>query len=364
MRIDTISAANVKRILYAAAPLLFGALVCDVLALIFSKSPAANFAGFFTGVFSSRFYIGSFLNTAFLLSVAGLGAAAALLNGEYNLGGEGQIYAGGFISAIVCTALKNLPPAAALGLAFFAACIVSAALAILSAALRYYKGASVLLTSFLISSAVVPVINSLIAGPFRMSGNLLATPALPENMRIPHILPPSLLSAAVFSAPVLCAAAWFITYRTPAGRKLCINGVSKEFGRYCGYPQTTMLFSSLAVSGALHGAAGFFAVAGSYYTCHSGFHAGLGWNALTAALAASSNPAYIIPASLALSWIFTGADKTALLGNFSFNFTALVQGILLLTLAVKEFDFGFTAAFQFLKRAYKKNVHIRRRGSA
>ena len=124
-----------------------------------------------------------------------------------------------------------------------------------------------------------------------------------------------------------------------------------------------MLFSSLAVSGALHGAAGFFAVAGSYYTCHSGFHAGLGWNALTAALAASSNPAYIIPASLALSWIFTGADKTALLGNFSFNFTALVQGILLLTLAVKEFDFGFAAAFQFLKSAYKKNVHIRRGGS-
>ena len=55
-----------------------------------------------------------------------------------------------------------------------------------------------------------------------------------------------------------------------------------------------------------------------------------------------------------------GADKTALLGNFSFNFTALVQGILLLTLAVKEFDFGFAAAFQFLKSAYKKNVHIRR----
>ncbi|MGP1458857.1 MAG: ABC transporter permease subunit [Treponema sp.] len=364
MRIDKITAAKAKCILYSAAPLVFGALVCAMLALVFSKSPSTDFAGFFTGVFSSRFYTGSFLNTAFLLSIAGLGAAAALLNGEYNLGGEGQIYAGGFVSAIVCAALKNVPPAAALGMAFTAACAVSAALALLSAVLRYYKGASVLLTSFLISSAAVPVINSLIAGPFRNAGNLLATQPIPENMRIPHILPPSLLSAAAFSAPVLCAAAWLIVYRTPAGRKLCINGVSKEFGRYCGYPQTKMLFSSLAVSGALHGAAGFFAVAGSYYTCHSGFHAGMGWNALTAALAASSNPAYLIPASLALSWIFTGADKTALLGNFSFNFTALVQGILLLCLSVKELNFNFSAALKALKIAYKKNARVRHGGAA
>lgn len=358
MHIDKIKSAAKTNIFYSAAALVFGALLSSVLSVVFSKSNSADFAGFFTGVFSSRFYAGSLLNTAFLLTTAGLGASAALLNGEYNLGGEGQIYAGGFISAVVCASLKNINPVLALCIAFLSAAAVSAAMMLFSAALRCYKGASILLTSFLISSAAIPVINSLIAGAFRNRGNLLATQYVPENMRIPHILPPSLLSSAVFAAPFLCIAAWFFVYRTSAGRKLCINGISKEFGRYCGYPQTKMLFISSAVSGALHGITGFFAVAGSYYTCHSGFYAGTGWNALTVSLAASANPAYIIPSALALSWIFTGAEKTALLGNFSFNFTALVQGILLLCLSVKEFRFRIPQMFKYFKSAYK-NIHVK-----
>lgn len=356
------NAAKVKNIFYSATAMILGALLCAALSVVFSKPHSADFAGFFTGVFSSRFYVGSFLNTAFLLATAALGVSAALLNGEYNLGGEGQIYAGGFISAVVCASLKSVNPILALCIAFLSAATLSAAMMLFSAALRYYKGASILLTSFLISSAAIPVINSLIAGTFRDGGNLLATQYVPENMRIPHILPPSLLSSAAFAAPVLCIAAWFIVYRTSAGRKLCINGISKEFGRYCGYPQTKMLFISTAVSGALHGVTGFFAVVGSYYTCHSGFHSGMGWNALTVSLAASSNPAYIIPSALILSWIFTGAEKTALLGNFSFNFTALVQGILLLCLSVKEFRLKISPVFKRLKSAYKKNMHGKRGG--
>ncbi len=329
-----------KRPLVSSLPALCGAaIVCAALSAAFSKSGLEAFPGFFTGVFSSRFYIGSFLNTAFFLSVAGLGSLIALLNGEYNLGGEGQIYAGGFTAALVTSGLPNAHPAAALAAGFFASAAVSAALALVSAALKHFKGASVLLTSFLISSAAVPLINSLIAGPFRNSGNLLATRFIPESMRLPLLLPPSPLSAAVFCAPALCAAAWYFVFYSAAGRRFCINGISKEFGRYCGYGQTKMLFGALGLSGALHGITGFFAVTGAYYTCHSGFHAGMGWNALTTALAASSNPAYIVPAALALSWVFTGAEKTALLGGFAFNFTALVQGILLFSLSVSDFSF-------------------------
>ena len=322
----------------------FAAFLCAALSAIFSKSGASAFPAFFTGVFSSRFYIGSFLNTAFFLSVAGLGSLIALLLGEYNLGGEGQIYAGGFTAAVVMSGLSGAHPLVA-GLAGgLAGAAVSATLALVSAALKYFKGASVLLTSFLISSATVPIIDSLIAGAFRNSGNLLATRFIPESMRIPQILPPSPLSAAAFFAPLLCAAAWYFVFRTATGRRFCINGISKEFGRYCGYSQTKMLFGALAVSGALHGITGFLAVSGAYYTCHSGFHAGMGWNALTTALAASSNPANIVPAALALSWVFTGAEKAALLGGFSFNFTALVQGILLFSLAVRDFLFKYYSA--------------------
>jgi len=209
-------------------------------------------------------------------------------------------------------------------------------MAVIPAALRQFKNASVLLTTFLVSAAVIPFIDSLIAGPFRGSyGNLLATPFIRGAVRFPHILPPSPLSVLSLLMPLLCAAGWYYMYRTRQGKELCITGISNEFAEYCGYPRTLILYRTLAASGVLHGLTGFIAVTGTYYTCHSGFYAGLGWNALSCALIAGSNPAALIPSSLILSWLFTSADRVALNFNSGFDTGALIQGVMLSCIAIQ-----------------------------
>lgn len=316
---------------------VLGSVASAILATAMTKKANITPISFFTDVLSSKYYAGTILNTSLLLTVSGLGAACALTNGEFNLGGEGQIYAGGFICAIVACAMKNCLPFFAVATAAICAMGFSALLALCSALLKYYKKTSVLLTSFLISSAIIPVIDSLIAGPFKNSGNLLATEFIPQNMRIKQIMPPSPLNIAIILIPIFCFAAYYFLNKTSSGRKIVINGIAPEFGRYCGYNQKAMLFSSMAISGALHGLTGFLAVFGTYFTCHSGFYTGMGWNALTTALVASSNPIAIIPSALTLSWIFTSADKATLTGNFGFNFSALVQGIMLFSISIKVF---------------------------
>ena len=47
------------------------------------------------------FYFGNTLNYAGLLMLCALGSAFAIKNGQMNLGGEGQVYAGGFVSAVL-----------------------------------------------------------------------------------------------------------------------------------------------------------------------------------------------------------------------------------------------------------------------
>ena len=51
------------------------------------------------------YYIGSALNLSALYMIAGCGAALSIKSGELNLGGEGQIYLGGFISAVILGAI-------------------------------------------------------------------------------------------------------------------------------------------------------------------------------------------------------------------------------------------------------------------
>ena len=49
----------------------------------------------------NMYYFGSALNTASLYMVAGCGAAISFKSGELNLGGEGQVYLGGFLTAVL-----------------------------------------------------------------------------------------------------------------------------------------------------------------------------------------------------------------------------------------------------------------------
>lgn len=311
-------------------------LLFTVILLVASSRTFAAAGDFLTGSFTSLYYFGAILNTASLFMAAGLGDAVLLTTGEFNLGGEGQIYAGGFITAVVLSATASLPPVVSLLCALAAAMAVPACMTLVSGLLRQFKNANILLTTFLVSAAVIPFIDSLIAGPFRGSyGNLLATSFIREAVRFPHILAPSPLSAAALTLPLLCTAGWYFIYRTGGGKRLQITGISNEFAEYCGYPRTKIMYGTLAASGALHGITGFIAVTGTYYTCHSGFYTGMGWDALSCALIAGSNPAALIPSSLILSWIFTSADRVALNYNSGFDIGSLIQGIMLSCIAIQ-----------------------------
>ncbi|MCR4952618.1 MAG: ABC transporter permease [Treponema sp.] len=293
---------------------------------------------FFTSlasIFSTPYYFGLMLNTASLFMTAALSAAICIKSGEFNLGAEGQIYAGGFFTAITLSALKNCNPFLSGSLCFLISAVVSGGIALISALLKKYRNASFLLTSFIISAAIVPLIDGLIAGPFRSdSVNLLSTAFIPEKFRFKSILQPSPLNAFFFSAIIFCVAGGFLIYKTSYGKKLCIFGKAPLFARYSGFSDKTILFSASFISGALNGITGAAAVTGTYFTCHKGFAGAFGWNALSVAMIAGSNPFLIIPSSLFLSTILTAADKTSLFSRSGFDISSMIQAVILFLIAI------------------------------
>lgn len=286
------------------------------------------------------YYIGSALNLSALYMIAGTGALISIKSGDFNLGGEGQIYLGGFVSAVILAGLGNttgntgLPLALTVFLALAAALAASALLAALSAVFKLLRNADFLFTSFIASAAIIPFIDALISGPARSkTDNLLATAFIPEAARLPSILEPSPLNASFIFALALCAAAALLLFRTSWGRQLCIMGTSPEFARFAGFANRKLSLSSALFSGALHGLAGAAAISGTYFTCHQGFYAGMGWNALSAALIAGSNPLALIPASFLMGFMTTYANRYALFHNFGFDMSSLIQAVILFLIA-------------------------------
>lgn len=284
------------------------------------------------------YYFGMALNLSSLYMIAGLGAAVSIKSGALNLGGEGQIYLGGFTTALILVKLADLPAPLAMMLSLITAFLASGFLALLSALLQHYRKADFLFTSYIASAATIPFIDGLISGPFRShSNNLLATPFIEQKFRFPSILKPSSLNPSFFLALLLCCGFFFLLYRTAWGRKLCIYGISPRFAEFSTYNIKRLSFSAAIISGGMHGLCGALAICGTYFTCHQGFYSGMGWNAFSASLIANSNPLFIIPSSLFMGFITTFSNKYALYHNFGFDMDSLIQALILLLISFPIF---------------------------
>jgi len=316
------------------------AAIAATLALvaISGDSPAESLAAFAVRPFSSPWFLGNLLDRAGLALIAALGSFIALRSGNLNLGGEAQIYA----PALVSAAMLSAPGAAAFGpLAFVAALLAAialgAALALVPGVLKTRLGASEILTSFLLSAAILPVLDYLVSGPLRNpEGNLLATREIEQSFRLPSLLPPSRLNPSFLVACALAvAAAWFIS-RTRAGYRLRVSGTAPEFARFAGINVGSVTAGAMAVSGALHGLAGFCAIAGTWFACHEGFSAGMGWTALAVALIAGRSPLAAIPAALLVAWLQAAADATSLYSRVPVDVTAFIQAAIFLVISARS----------------------------
>lgn len=284
----------------------------------------------------SLYFIGTILNLASLYMIAGIGCLICLKGGAINLGGEGQIYLGGFITAIMLSSdwCKSMPAPIALLITFIMAMTVSGCLSIFSGFLSYKKHADFLFTSFIISAAIIPLIDGLIAGPFRSStGNLLATPFIEQKFRMKVLMPPSTMNFSFIFAILLCLNYAYTFKCTSNGRKLAIFGISSKFASYAGYNKQSLIYTTAFGTGALHGLCGAIAVVGTYYTCHSGFYASMGWNAFTAALLAGGNPIMLIPSSIFLAGIINTSETVAMYHNFGFDMSGMIQAFFLFGIA-------------------------------
>ncbi|MDR1446421.1 MAG: ABC transporter permease [Treponema sp.] len=306
-------------------------LVLIMLAFLLSRNPVKTLRYFFLGPLQNTYYTGNLINSAIPLIFGGLGISIALRGGNFNLGGEGQIYAGAFAATISALAFSGLglPGQAGLGLAFLAGSLFAALMAALSGFLKARWNTNELITSFLLSNTLILIINYLVTGPFLDSGtNLQSTGKIPENFRLSRILPPSALSTALLAALIAVVLVHIFLYKTRAGYEIRICGQSPRFAAYGGINIAGTTVLSMFLSGFFYGSGGAMAVFGTYYSTMKEFSAGMGWNSLAVALIARSRPLAVIPAALFFAWIGSGARMAMQFSDMTFEISSIVQSVI------------------------------------
>jgi simple sugar transport system permease protein len=91
--------------------LLVAIVVGDFLILAFGQSPAAVYRLLLDGTWGNAYGIGQVLYKATTLVFTGLAVALGIRAGLFNIGGEGQLAAGGFVAAVIGLGLPASTPA-------------------------------------------------------------------------------------------------------------------------------------------------------------------------------------------------------------------------------------------------------------
>lgn len=319
-----------------------------ILMLLLSNDPLLSFYSFFTGPFSNLYIFGNMLNRSAPLLLTSLGAFIALKSNNFNLGGEGQVYLG----ATVCGILLNFFPIEAnptlLLLTIIIAISASGLLAWISASLEHHYRVNTLISTYLLSMAIIHICNYFVTGPFlKENSNILTTDTIDKVYQLKPILKPSSLSTGFILAVFIVIIISFILKKTIWGYEFTISGRNRDFSQSMGIESDKYQRAGLTISGMLHGFAGVLLVIGSYHAVVSGFHSNLGWNGLSSALLAGSKPIMVLVSSLFYAYLDAGSSYATITSDVTIELSEIIKSVLFFVISsrlIKE---------QIIKRSIK-----------
>ena len=309
--VDTRRSSMMEALLPPLVALLVAIVVGDFLILTFGQSPAAVYRLLIEGTWGNAYGIGQVLYKATTLTFTGLAVALGIRAGLFNIGGEGQLAAGGFLAALIGLALPAATPAIVAGvLCAVGAGVGGGAVGAVPGILRARFGAHEVITTIMLNFVVLALLG------WAVSAHL----AVPESLhtaeiraggatRLADLAPAFHGSAAnvtIVVALLAAAVVSFYLFRTRAGYELRAVGLQPDAAEYGGVDVARVRFRALTFSGALAGLGGINFVLGYKHYYEEGFAAGSGFLGIAVALVGRNNPWGVVVAALLFATLSQG----------------------------------------------------------
>jgi general nucleoside transport system permease protein len=278
------------------------------------------------------------LTLAAPLILTGAAVAVTMRINIWNVGGDGQFYAGALAATAVGLFVDG-PPWLMLGLMGLVAAAAGAAWMVVPAVGRAYAGISEIITTLLLSFVASYLVAWLSAGPWR--DPLVPTQA--ATARIPYELP-ALNDGAhlgiVVAVMVVALLGVFLNY-SKWGYELVVIGANPDVATYAGFPVRRRMIAVMLLSGLLAGLAGMIELAGVVYRLQGGMSNQYGALGIPiAAVAGGSLTGVVIVAGLFAVLLNIGVSLQT--QGLSVHSVLAITGLLLLIVAMAEAAVRFT----------------------
>ena len=298
-----------------------GALIVGAIMLwALGANPFEGYRALFVAAFGDLDALATTAVKAIPLLLVGVGITIAFRANVLNIGGEGQIVAGGLLATVTALSLPDLPAVLMIPVVLFAGVLGGGLWGAIPGSLKAYFSVNEILSTIMLNIVAVQMMNYLLGGPLLDKGQLQGLSRIPQTERLPTtadlpiLIPGTRLHAGILVAVLAAVAAYVLLWRTALGFRLRAVGLSREAARYSGMPVRRTITLALTLSGAMSGLAGAVLVLGS--ESHrmvtdgsaTGFTGAAGFNGIVAALFGALHPLWTILSSFVFGGLLVGGN--------------------------------------------------------
>ena len=327
---------------YTLISIVIGFVVVAILLSIAKINPLDAYKQLFNGIFGKPKFMVWCLIYAAPLIFTGLSVAFSFKTGVFNIGAEGQFVVGS-LTACVLGILIKAPAIIHVPLCFLGAALAGGIWGAIVGVLKIKKGVNEVLSYIMFNWIAFYLSNFVVnLSIIHKDGGGEATKDIAATARI--LAPKSIIAATGASAAnygfilaiIFAVIVWFIINRTTLGFKLRAVGFSNTAAQYAGIDTGKSFLTAMAFSGALAGIGGAVQLMGmsgriSQFSGQEGY----GFQGITVALIASSNPIACIFAGIFYGAMKYGGGKLSLV-NAPAEVVDIIMGIIILFIAISS----------------------------
>jgi general nucleoside transport system permease protein len=305
---------------------LLAGIIGSIILWLSDANPWQAYTALYNGAFGNATAFGRTLEKATPLIFGGLAVAFAFKAGLFNIGGQGQLLIGAIFAGAVGFAFTGLPFIIHMPLALFIGGLMGAIFAGIAGALRAYTGAHEVITTIMLNFIAINITDYLADGPWKAEGIIARTPLIEPTAAIPVW---GSLPAGFFIAAFMAFATWYLLFRTTLGYEIRTVGLNPNAAHYAGIKVARTIVLTMAISGLLAGMGGAIETLGIVGRYQPGFNTGLGFDGITIALLARTNPLGVIPAALLVGAMQAGSSRMQFDAGVQSQIIDVIQALIL-----------------------------------
>jgi simple sugar transport system permease protein len=316
--------------------LLVALVVGDILIILVGQSPSAVYRLMLGGTWANWYGFGQVLYKATTLICTGLAVSVALRAGLFNIGGEGQLAAGGFAAAVMALLLPTgTPGILAVPLCIAAALLAGGVVGAIPGVMKARFGAHEVIVTIMLNFIVLAFLNWIVASHLHVP-ETLHTPEMRAGTlpRLADWIPAfhgSAVNASLFIALAAAVIVGWMLFRTRAGYELRAVGLQPDAAEYGGVRVGTVWIKAFFISGALAGLGGINYVLGYKHYYEEGFGGGAGFLGIAVALVGRNHPLGVVIAAFLFATLSQGG--LAIHALVPKQMVEVLQGVVILAVA-------------------------------